>query len=787
MRALDKKLLRDLVAIRGQAAAIALVIACGVSILVVYLANHASLERSRQVYYERSRMADVFAGAKRAPLSLVRRVAAIPGVARVEARVVADVVLEVPGLADPAAGRLVSIPEHDVDTLNDLFLRRGRYPEPGRADEVVASEAFALANRLRPGDSVGAILNGRRRQLEIVGIGLSPEFVYAVRPGDLLPDDRRFGVLWMGRPGLAAAFQMEGAFNDVVLRLAPGAAEQAVIDRLDDLLRPYGGLGAIPRRLQTSDWFVANELMQLETMGVVIPAIFLGVAVFLLAIVLGRIVAVQREQIAALKALGYSNREVGRHYARLALLVGMAGGVLGVAVGAWLGRELLELYNEFFRFPVLAYRLPPALVAGGLAASAAGAWLGAAGAVRRAAALPPAEAMRPAAPGLYRRTVVERLGLGRRLSPAARMVLRNLERHPLRTGLSCLGVALAAALMVAGVFMFDAIDRAMEELFSSAQRQDVTVALVEPRGAAAVHELARLPGVLAVEEFGAVPVRLVHGHRSRRASVLGLAAEPELHRVAGRGGRPVPLPPRGLAMTTTLAEVLGVGAGDEVVVEVLTGRRPVRSVRVARLVDEPLGTNVYMDLGALRRLTGEGDTVSGAFLRADPGEARRLHAALLARPLVAAVALRRAAIEGFEKNVSEYLGVVLAFNLVFGGVIAFGVVYNGARVSLSERSRDLGSLRVLGFTRREIAAVLLGEIAALTAVGIPLGLVLGRGLAALMVAVFSSELMRIPLVVFPRTYALAAVTVTVATVVSALVVRRRLDRLDLVAVLKTRD
>ena len=787
MRALDKKLLRGLWAIRSQALAIALVIACGVAMLVVFQSNAQSLDASRAAYYERYRMADVFAAAKRAPLSLLARIAELPGVAQAEARVVAEVVLEVPGLDEPASARLVSLPEDGRPALNDLFLRSGRLPEPGRPDEVVASEPFAEANGLRPGDTLGAIVNGRRRRLAVVGVGLSPEYVYAVRSGELMTDDRRFGVLWMGRRALATAFDMEGAFNDLALALAPGADERPVLDGVDDLLRPYGGLGAVPRELQTSHWYVVNELRQLEASGILFPSVFLSVAVFLLVVVLGRVVAVEREQIAALKALGYSNREVGGHYRRLALLVGATGGSIGVAAGALLGRELLEVYNQFFRFPLLAYRLSPGLVALGLGVSMLGASIGAAGAVRRAARLPPAEAMRPAAPGVYRRTLIERLGLAPRLPPALRMVLRDLERRPLRAAVSILGVAMAAALMVAGLFAFDALERTMERFFDLAERQDVTVSLVEPRPAAALHELERLPGVLAAEPFRVVPVRLSHGPRRRLTSLMGLAAEGRLRRVVGLEGAVVPLPPAGLVLSATLADALAVEEGDELLVEVLVGARPVLRVPVARRVDEPLGAGATIDLEALGELLGEPGLVSGAFLRVAADREGDLLRATTARPLVAAVALRRAAVESFERNVTDYLGVTLALNVLFGAVIAFGVVYNSARVSLSERSRDLGSLRVLGFTRREIAVVLLGEIVVLTAVAIPVGLLLGRGLARLVVVVFSSELLRIPLVVFPRTYALAAATVVAATVLSAVAVRRRLDRLDLVAVLKTRD
>jgi putative ABC transport system permease protein len=183
IRALDRKLIRDLWAMKGQSLAIASVIAAGVAMFVMYLSNFDSLERTRASYYDTARFADVFALLKRAPLSLEFRIAALPGVEAVSTRVVADVTLDVPGMAEPAAGRLISLPDGGRPPLNDVYLRRGRWIDVTRADEVLASEIFCDAHGFNPGDRVTAIINGRRRSLTIVGVALSPEYVYAIRPG----------------------------------------------------------------------------------------------------------------------------------------------------------------------------------------------------------------------------------------------------------------------------------------------------------------------------------------------------------------------------------------------------------------------------------------------------------------------------------------------------------------------------------------------------------------------------------------------------------------------------
>lgn len=787
MRALHRKLLRDLWQIKGQGLAIALVIGAGIAMYVMYLSTFHSLRLTQETYYDRYRFAEVFANCKRAPQWLATRIAEIPGVERVETRVVAQVTLDVEGMSEPVVGRLISIPPTDQATLNDVVILRGRYPDGRRADEVLVNEGFALAHEFGPGDQVAALINGRRRKLEIVGVALSPEHVYNIRPGELVPDDGRFGIFWMPRRGLATAFDMEGGFNDVLLTLAAGASEEDVIARLDHLLERYGGLSAYPRALQESHWYLEAELTGLQAVGWMMPMIFLAVAAFLLNVVLTRIISVQRGQIAALKALGYSNREIGMHYVQWALAIALVGGVVGVAGGARLGLGMVRLYNDWFRFPFLSYEVPPKVLVGALAIALVSAVLGAAGAVRRAVILPPAEAMHPEPPGRYQESLLERIGLKGWLGQPTRMILRNIQRRPGRAAATVVGVAFAVALGIVGMFFLDSMEEMLEVQFRVGQRQDVTLTFVEPASPGAFFELLRMPGVLAAEPMRAVPVRIVHGHRSRRTAITGLVDGARLQRVVNTSYDAVPLPPEGLVLSKKLAEILGAARGDTVTLEVLEGRRPTRLVVVVDLVDELMGVGAYMEVDALRRLMREGGVLSGAVLAIDSNASDAIYRRLKAIPMVAGVALKAAAIASFRTAMDQSIGVMIFFNVLFAGTIAFGVVYNAARIALSERSRELASLRVLGFTRAEISYILLGELAALVLGAIPVGFVLGYGLAGMISDLYDTELYRFPLVIWPRTYAFGAATVLVSAVISGWLVRRKLHRLDLVEVLKSRE
>lgn len=771
----------------GQIFAITIVLACGITTYVTMRSAFQSLVTAQSEYYSSYRFADVFTHVKRAPESLSAALSAIPGVAAVQTRVLMDVTLDVPGLEEPATGRLISIPERPTPMLNDLYLREGRYIEPRQRGEVLLSEAFASANQLSVGDSVNAVMNGKWESLRIVGIALSPEYIYEIRPSEVFPDNRRFGVLWMSRDVLGPAFNMKDAFNDAAITLTHGADEHEVISRVDQLLDRYGSLGAYGREDQISFRFLTDELGELRVYGLIMPTLFLGIVAFLLNVLLSRLVGTQRGQVAVLKAFGYTNIELGVHYLELALAAVIVGTIAGIGIGLWLASGMMSIYARYFHFPALRLQVDGPLILVAVAIGGGAACLGAISAVRRAVTLTPAEAMRPEAPATFRPGLLEWLALRRLLAPASRMIVRNIGRHRWRAFVSALAVALSVAIVVSGRYAIDAVNRLVAVQFHIIAREDVTVVFQEPRAARVRHELAQIPGVLRVEPYREVPARLRLGHRSRRVGVLGLPPDGELRRPVDRQLRPVDLPSDGLVMNAKLAEILNARPGDSVTIEVLEGSRPVRQVVLAALVDEPVGLGVYMQVNALHRLMREGNTISGAYLKVDSLIAPALYSRLKHTPSISGVGVREAMLASFWKTFGESIWVSTAFLVGFASVIAFGIVYNGARIALSERGNELACLRVLGYTRAEIARILLGEQGVLTLLSIPAGFGLGFALSVLLSRFFSRELFRLPLVVNSGTYAFAAIVVSAAAIFSGAVVAQRLRHMDLTAVLKSRE
>ena len=787
MNALDKKLFRDLFHLRGQALAIILIVACGITGLVAMMSAYDSLQFSQATYYQRYRFAQIFAQLERAPNSLVERIEEIPGVRYAQTRVVEDVNLDIPGLDEPATGRLVSIPELRSPILNDLHLRQGRYIQPGRPSEVLVNEAFALANGLELGDTLGAVINQRWENLEIVGIVLSPEYIYAIRDAEVLPDNEHFGVIWMGRNALDVAFDLDGAFNDVTLSLMAGASEAEVIFRLDQLLERYGGLGAYGRDNQISNHFISEEIVGLAATAVLAPSIFLGIAAFLLNLLLARLISTQRDQIAVLKAFGYDNLTIGLHYLKLVLMITFVGAGIGVAFGHWLGLVIIQFYTDIYHFPVLRYEVGMELITTAIVVSIGAAALGALTAVRRAISLPPAEAMRPDSPAHYHPTLIERVGLQRFFPPSERIILRNLERRLIQSVLSVLGIALAVAILVIGRYFEDAANYLVDVQFRHIQREDVTLVFNQPRPSRARYELQHLPGVLQSEPFRAVAARLRFEHRTHLGNITGLEATGRLRRLLDKKLQVVDLPPNGVVLSAKLAEILGVSVDDGLTVEVLEGERPTRTVPVAGLVDDLVGLSAYMDIHALNRLMREGQTLSGAYLTIDSNYTDQLYKQLKQTPAVAIVALRQATINQFQQTIVAAQEIFNTALIAFACIITFGLVYNSAQIALSERSRELATLRIIGFTKTEIAFILLGEQAILTLIAIPIGFVVGFGLAAFASQAFNLELYRLPLIVTQANYAFAFFVTVIASFFSGWIIHRLLNHLDLIAVLKTRE
>ncbi|MFZ1990974.1 MAG: FtsX-like permease family protein [Alphaproteobacteria bacterium] len=787
MRALDKKLLRGLWNMKGQVIAIALIVGGGVAILVMSLSTLASLKESQAAYYEQSRFGDVFAMLKRAPVSLLSQIIVLPGVRQAETRIVRDVIIDVPSMAEPATGRVISLPKHGEAVLNAVTVLSGRLPQPDSTTEVLANESFVEAHHFDLGAEFSVLLNGVKRKVHIVGVGASPEYVYALAPGSIMPDKRHYAVLWMPRKALEAAFDLTGAFNDLSIALSPAASADTVIERVDSILDRYGGVGAYARKDQTSHAYLQSELDQLKTVGSIVPPVFIVVSAFLLNVMLSRLVEIEREQIGLFKAFGYTRAEVLFHYLKFALFIAAIGTLVGFGLGWWLARKMIALYIQFYKFPVMLYVADPraflfgALVAFGTAA------VGAASSVRKAADLAPAVAMSPPAPANYAKGLLNHFDFTKRFDGPTKMILRHIVRWPVRSSATTLGVAAAMGLLIATLFSKDSVEKMIEFFFYREGPYDAAIHFAEPRGDVALLEVKRLPGVIVAEPAREVAVRLRHGPREELTAVSGIEPNASLKAIIDKNEQQFTLPENGLVVSSLLASKLEVSRGDRVMVEALEGRRLKRELFVSAVVEEYIGSAAYMSRAAVNRLMDEGPVMSGALLRIRLDDLDRFYKAVKDLPAVATVTLQSIALQMFRETIRTSQETIMVIYRIIGAAIAAGVVYNSVRIALSERRREFATMRVIGFTRYEVSYILLGQSLLLVLLALPFGCVIGYALAWLIVQGINTDLFRIPLTIAPRSYGEAGLLILLSSIAAGLVVRRELDRLDLVAVLKTRD
>ena len=784
---LNRKLLRDLWRIKGQAIAIGLVIALGVLMLVMMSGLVQSLEETRRAYYERHRLAQVFAPLQRAPESILARLVVLEGVTAVAGRVTGSALINLPDEDLPLSAQAVSLPDRGEARLNDIYLTSGRRPDPTRESEIVLLQDFAKAHGLSPGDRLSATMNGARRVFNIVGLAQAPEFLYSAPPGEFIPDDNRFAVIWMSQSALAAVYDMNGAVNQILLGVVDEGRSEAILDRVDQLLEPYGGLGAYGLSDHVSNRFMEEEINGLKVSNRIVPPIFLAVAAFLLNIVISRMIHAEREQIGLLKAFGYRDSEISLHYLKFILLIAVSGALLGCLLGVLSGRSLAQFYQSYYKFPFLVFQVDPATFLLGtlvsvLAASAGGMWV-LIGVYR----LTPAVAMQPPAPSDYSRSAKLSAWLKRGLDQPGRMVARRLLRQPGRAAGGIVGIAAGMSLAVAMLNVMSSFDRTMALSFTLIDRSDLQVSFIEPLSDKVLYELQSIEGVIEVEPVRSVAVLFSHGQQSYRGAITGLPPSVRLNRALDAEQQAIPMHDEGIVLGSALADLLQVSPGDMLTVNVREGRQPKLQIPVTAVAETLIGSPAYMALDRLNRVLREPNRVSGAYLRIDSSQQDQIFRKIKALPAIAGVSLKHKARQAFQTLVDNSAGAVRYLMAAIAGVISFGIVYNSARIAFAERARDLASLRVIGFSRSETAFVLLAELAIITLLALPLGGLIGYYLVFAISKGFSTDLYQVSAVFVPQSYGFAALAVIIAALFSGWLVKRDIDRIDLVSALKIRE
>lgn len=778
---LNRKLFRDLVALRGPALTVGLLVAAGVAVMTGSLSTYLSLLNARSTYYDKTHFADLFFDLKRAPNHLETDLANLAGVGAVQTRIVQDVRIDWSAAPNEVSGLMISLPEITDADLNALTLKSGRWPDTDARDEVLINVAFADVWSVKLESQITVLLNGHKRNFTIVGTAYSPEYVYAARPGNPLPDDKTYALIWTQRSELESTLNLKGAFNSLAIKLAPGANESEAIDAIEAQVRPYGSLGAVRQRDQTSNRFLSDELIEQKTMSVVVPLVFFAVSAFLLNSIMSRLTNAQREQIATLKALGYPSLPIALHYAEFVALIAITGSLVGSGLGILYGKAVMTSYASFFRFPEFSYVMPIWAPVIATSASLAAALAGAVLAVFRILRLTAAEALRPSIPAEASHQLLAYF-----LKPRAKIALRNMLGRPIRTLFTIAGLSTAIPMIVLGLFWWDALDSMIRTQFQAIDRSDATITFTSAQHQSVLEEIRKVAPDIDVEGMRVVPVELRSGHREKRVALTGLSKNGALRSVRDLDLRFISIPEDGLILNRQIADELGLSIGDQITIEILDGQHPTMEATLTGKIEEVLGAGAYMDLDALNRLLGDVSVVSHALIRS-PQHLTHALAEIGSKPNVLASASKDKWISMFREKIMGLITVSATILTLFGILVAVGVVYNSARVAFQERTWELASLRVLGFSRAEVGNILFTELAIELLISIPFGLFLAHTGISYLLTSRSNESFSIPPVINPDTMALAALIVISTALLSGWAVKRRIDNLNLVAALKTRD
>jgi len=797
MSTLTRKLLREVYRAKGLLLAVTSIIAVGITCYVSMQSAYNNLAAAKDRYYKRCRMADFWIDVKKVPLAEIDPVARLPGIRDLQSRIQFYATADIEDEPQPINSLVISLPGRrdrpaENRVINDIILQQGGYFTQTRDNEVIVNAAFAEAHRIEPGDWVYLLLNNRRQELFVVGTAISSEFAWLIGPGALIPDPEKFGVFYIKRHYAEDVFDFEGAANQLVGRLSPESKDHPdeVLRRAESLLDDYGVFSTTPLDQQASNTFLSGDLDGTRSMAIIIPAIFLTVAALVLNVLITRLARQQRTVVGTLKALGYSDGQIFRHFLMYGLVIGAAGGLIGCGLGYLAALGLTEVFDSFYTFPDLRNEFHWYTNIIGMAVSVACAEVGSLYGAWSMLRLQPAAAMRPEPPKRSGKIFLEHIGvLWRRLSSPWRAALRGIMRNRLRTLASLFAASMGTALLVSGFMMTESQNYFLEFEFHRTARNDIEVTFADEQGAPALWEIRGLPAVAQAEPILNVGCTFINGPYRRKGGITALAPDATMTVPHDTDGRPIRIPESGLVLTKYLAELLHVGAGDTIIVEPVEGEQRELNMTVARIADSYLGLAAYADLRYVNRVLGEEMTISGVQLRTnrDEQEDNRLYAALKERPVVRSMTQRREMVETLENTLIQNQSVFITFLTLFSGTIFFGSIVNASLVNLAERQREVATLAALGYSRWQIGNMFLREASVVNFLGVIIGLPLGYGLVELTAWAYATDLARLPVVSAPWVW-LAVLGLSVLFLLLAhAVVQWRIHRLDVLEGLKVKE
>ncbi|MDI6706014.1 MAG: FtsX-like permease family protein [Bacillota bacterium] len=787
MNKLSLMTLRDIKNNKGQYMAVILVVVIGIALYNASYMSYQNLKTSTEFYYEEYQLPHLFIRLNKSPESIVKSIERVEGVSRVQGRMVLDVPMDIPGYEGKVQARVVSVPPLNDDALNRVHIEAGRYISGDYQGMALVEKQFMDFHGLDIGSAIYPIINGKSIRLSVQGKAVSPEYIYPVPSAqEAMPDNERFTILYLEHGFMQQLFGYEGMVNDIVVGLNDESEVETVKKELEDMLKHYGLISVIGRKDQVSYMMMENELKQLESMGLAYPVIFLLIGSIVIYMLLLRLVDNQRRQIGVLMALGFTKRAILFHYLGYALFVGLAGSMLGSLAGVWLGGALTRYYLVYFNIPVLQVKTYIGVIAAGILMSLAFCGIAGLNAAKRVLKIAPAEAMRPVAPAGGKKWWGERmLPFFGRMGITWRLTFRNMWRNKKRTIFTVSAIAMTVGLMISILLMLDSVDYIFDKAFGDALSYDYKVVFTRDMPQGIINDLSEFREIRYAEPMAEYPFKLKNGWREEDAMVIGIQDQSEMYHLTDLSGGRVDVSGEGILLSDGLARDLGVKPGDILKLESLYKPGVEQEVIVKGFVEQYMGSNGFMELRKLNSTMGEGSTINSALIRIRYNSGAFLKE-LEDMPFVRSVRAPDDMVRQYNEYmdlVYAYIGVIVTLSCIMG----FAIIYNTTTISIMERKRELASLRIMGFTSNKVAELIFNENTAVSVIGLMVGMPLGRAMGAQILKNVPEDMMSLPLVVYPKTYMLAAATVALFVFLAQLANMRRISRMDLVEVMKSRE
>ncbi|MBK5252349.1 MAG: FtsX-like permease family protein [Peptostreptococcaceae bacterium] len=781
MKKFNLRLFRHIWEAKGQFIAVSMVVAVGIMTYVAISLAVLDLQVGVEQYYKMNNFQDVSVELTKINEAGLERIRRMPRVEAVQGRVFYRTPLKVEDKDEKVNVGISSIPEAE-NRINDLYILDGGWIQDERRD-VLVLEQFAEARGIKVGDVVHPQIGGKEYELDVRGIVGSPEYIYLMEDEqNLLPQPSKYGIFYVSEEFAQQAFGYSKSYNEVLIKLKNPEEDGIFKDELEKVLERYGVRRIVRREDHVSNRVVSEEIRGARQMAKAIPLVFLGVAAAIIAIMISRMVKNDRTSIGVLKAIGYSNRDILLHYTEHAFIIGAIGSIIGVLAGYLFSGPMANMYQEYYRIPFKVRIFSWTYLGMGFVLSAiycigAGLW-----GARSVLKIAPAESMRPEPPKKIGKTYIQRVTfIWKHISFSWKVVWRNVFRSRKRFVFLSVGIAVTFAVALMPAHMLNVFEAMFYDQYGEFMRMDYEIAYTQPLSERSVMEISELVDVSEIEGKIEFPFEIENGWKSKVVSVIGLKPDTVFYHLTDSDGGELSLSPNGILVSEPMAYILDLEKGDFVNVKNFIPFKDDVRLRVDGVVKQKLGLNAYMDIGFMQKYLMDDEMITGVMLNSTDKVKEKMEDVTNISSVNSIVDLRN-----IFKDFTKLTYASLSVYAFFAGILGFAIVYNSTMMSISERRLEFSSLRIMGFSKKEINRIVLKENLIMTAFGIVLGIPLGRWLMRLMETSFQTEFYSMTAPIEMNSYIYAAVLTVFYVLIAQYFSSLKIKKLDFIEALKNR-